>query len=57
MILPALPPTVPFLSAKDVERLELFKVKYQLEAHGFSAKQAERLLFARYLREHGAISQ
>jgi len=57
VILPALPPTVPFLSAKDVERLELFKVKYQLEAHGFSAKQAERLLFARYLREHGAISQ
>jgi hypothetical protein len=37
------------LTAQDVRRLTLFKWRYSLESAGFSSRQAERLLFLKWL--------
>jgi hypothetical protein len=37
------------LTAQDVRRLTLFKWRYSLESAGFSANQAEHLLFLKWL--------
>lgn len=46
---------VSHLSGADVERLRTFKMRYALEAFGFSTSQAERLLFAQWLYRRGAL--
>jgi hypothetical protein len=43
------------LSRRDVERLRTFKLRYALEAFGFTPSQAERLLFAQWLYRRGAL--
>jgi hypothetical protein len=37
------------LTAQDVRRLTLFKWRYSLESAGFSPRQAEHLLFLKWL--------
>ena len=37
------------LTAQDVRRLTLFKWRYSLESAGFSSRQAEYLLFLKWL--------
>ena len=37
------------LTAQDVRRLTLFKWRYSLESAGFSSRQAEQLLFLKWL--------
>ena len=46
---------VAHLSSADVERLRTFKIRYALEAFGFSTSQAERLLFTQWLYRRGAL--
>ncbi|MCC6179106.1 MAG: hypothetical protein IT305_27665 [Chloroflexi bacterium] len=40
------------LTAQDMRRLTLFKWRYSLESAGFSPRQAERLLFLKWLHTH-----
>ena len=40
---------VPYLSSRDIDRLTNYKWRYSLESHGFSAVEASRLLFMRWL--------
>ena len=37
------------LTAQDVRRLTLFKWRYSLESAGFSSRQAEHMLFLKWL--------
>lgn len=37
------------LTAQDVRRLTLFKWRYSLESAGFSSRQAEHVLFLKWL--------
>lgn len=46
---------VAHLSNTDVERLRTFKMRYALEAFGFTTNQAERLLFTQWLYRRGAL--
>lgn len=43
------------LEPRDVERLTNFKVRYALESRGFTAAQAQRLLFYKWLRARGGL--
>jgi hypothetical protein len=46
----------PALSEREVERLKLYKVRYRLEAHGFSTAEAHRLLFLRWMVREGLVA-
>jgi hypothetical protein len=43
------------LNPTDLTKLTNFKVRYTLETRGFSAAQAQRLLFVKWLHSHGTI--
>jgi hypothetical protein len=43
------------LTRQDVDRLTAYKWRYSLESHGFSAGQATRLLFIKWLYARGAV--
>ena len=46
---------VPFLSDRELARLTRWKWVYQIEAHGFSPKQAARILWLRFLVDTGRL--
>lgn len=43
------------LTLGEVRRLTLWKARYRLETHGFSADQATRLIFLRWLVASGRL--
>jgi hypothetical protein len=43
------------LTRQDVDRLTAYKWRYSLESHGFSASQATRLLFIKWLYARGTV--
>lgn len=45
----------PLLTRQDVDRLTAYKWRYTLESHGFSASQATRLLYIKWLYARGTI--
>lgn len=49
-------PSIPFLTEREAVRLNLFKWLYQIRAHGFSAQEAGRILWLKYLVETGQLT-
>lgn len=47
--------TVAYLSRRDIDRLTTYKWRYSLESHGFSSRQAEHLLFIKWLYGQGML--
>lgn len=43
------------LTRRDVDRLTAYKWRYALESHGFTAAQASRLLYVKWLYMRGTI--
>ena len=50
-------PVPPSLTSQDMRRLTLYKWRYALESAGFTADQAQRLMFLRWLHARRGVGR